>query len=348
MKRKFFSILKYLVFLLLGIFLLWLVFRKVALQEVIYQFSHANYWWVLASIAFGILSHVARAIRWNLLINSMGYKTRLDSTFYAVMTGYFMNIAVPRLGEITRCGVLSKKDKIPLNALFGSVVAERVFDMITLVLIIFLVIVFQLELVGSFVEEHIFTPLYLRFSNNLSVILILVFALLFLLVLAVVLFRIFLPRLKHKAFVIKMNEFIKGFMEGLKTILRLPNKLAFIFWTLFIWLMYTSMTFIAFYALSATSGLQFIDGLTVMAIGSLGMVAPVPGGIGAYHFFTTLVLFELYGIPKAAAASWATIAHASQGILILAVGSFSYFMILLQIRKKNHGISRSNKVKDPD
>lgn len=348
MRKQLVASFKFLAFLSIGIFLLWLVFRKVPVEDILYHFRHANYWWVLLSIFVGIISHIARAARWNILIASLGYKTRLSSTFYAVMTGYFVNAAVPRLGELTRCGVLSKKDQIPLNQLFGTVVAERAFDMIMLLLIIFFVIVFQLDLLGSFLHEQIFSPLYIKFYDYTDFVLFAVLALLFILVLFVVLFRMFWPQLKHKPFAIKLNVFIQGFMNGLKIIGKLQNKIAFILWTLVIWLGYGTMTFVVFKALSATSGLGFDDGFTVMAIASLGMVAPVPGGIGAYHFFATLALYELYDIPRAAAASWATITHASQGILILGLGSVSYLMIILQIRKKNHGISQPHQNKDPE
>lgn len=334
-RKKVFAILQYLAFLLLGFFLLWLVFRKVDLQDVIYQFKHANYWWLLLSFVFATFSHLARAIRWNILIESMGYKTKTSTTFYAVMIGYLANIAVPRLGEITRCGVLTKKDKIPINSLFGSVVAERVFDMIVLLLLIFMVIIFQLNLVGKFVDEHIFTPVYIRFQDNLGLI-ILVFAIVLLLIATgVILFRLFLPRLKKHPFYEKLHAFTMGFIGGLKTIQRLRRKAGFFLWTIVIWLMYVLMSYVMFFALQGTAHLTLIDALTVMAIGSLGMVAPVPGGIGAYHFFVTLILFELYLIPKPAAASWATLMHASQGILILALGALSYLMIFLQKRNLN-------------
>lgn len=346
MRKQLLALIKFLGFLSIGILLLWLVFRKVPVQDVVYHFRHANYWWVLLSIVIGIISHIARAARWNILIASMGYKTRLSSTFYAVMTGYFVNAAVPRLGELTRCGVLSRKDSIPLNKLFGTVVAERAFDMIILMLIIFLVIIFQLDLLGSFLNRQLVAPLYSKFNAYTSYILIAALVLIVGLVVFVVLFRMFWPRLKHKPFAIKINEFIHGFLNGLKTIGRLQQKVAFIFWTVMIWVGYGAMTFVVFKALSATYHLDIADGFTVMSISSMGMIAPVPGGIGAYHFFATLALYELYDIPRAAAASWATISHASQGILILGIGAVSYLMIILQIRKKNHGISQSHQVQN--
>ncbi len=336
MSKSILSILKYVIFLLLGILLLWLVFRKVDLEVVLYQFAHANYWWILLSFVFASMAHLARAIRWNILIGSLGYQTRTSTTFYAVMIGYFVNLAVPRLGEISRCGALSQKGKIPVNTLFGSVVAERVFDTLVLLLLMFLVVIFQLDLLGTFMENNFFTPIYLKFENNLDWIVFIIFSFVLLLVIGILLFRLFLPKIKDKAFYIRISEFTSGFFNGMKTIQRIKKRGLFTFWTLVIWLMYTLMSYVVFFSMRETSQLTFLDGLTVMVIGSIGMIAPVPGGLGAYHFFVSLVLFELYGIQKATAASWATLMHASQAVLMILLGVFSYLMLILQRKQEQH------------
>jgi len=319
------------------LFLLWIVFRKVDLKDVYQQFLKADYRWILFSYVFALISHISRAARWNLLINSMGYKTTTLSTFYAVMTGYFANMAVPRLGEITRCGVLSRKNRIPLTSLFGSVIAERFFDLIVLLLLIFLVVIFQLQLVGKFVDKYVLAPLYVRFENNLNLIVFYIFLVLLAVTLLIIVYRVMLPTIKKLSFYNKLNGFLAGLFSGFKTIykLRWRSQFWFLFWTIMIWLNYALMGYVVFFAMYATSGLSFIDSVTVLAIGTLGMVAPVPGGIGAYHFFVTVILFELYGVSKTEAASWATLNHAAQGVMIFVVGAFSYFMIMLQKRKSN-------------
>lgn len=344
-RKRLISTLKFIFFLLVGLFLLWLVFRKVDLSKVLYQISHANYWWVLFSYIFAVMSHIARAVRWNILIKSMGYKTKTSTTFYAVMSGYLANMALPRIGELARCGVLNRKDKIPLNSLFGSVIAERVFDVIILGIMIFLVIIFQLDLVGKFVNEYVFTPIYDKFSDNLSLIFIIVFSVLMGIAFIVVLYRLFLSKIRQLGFYNKVHEFFKGLMDGFKTIQRLKRKEGFFFWTIMIWLMYLLMTYFVFFAMKDTASLTFVDAITILAIGSLGMVAPVPGGIGTYHLFVSLVLFELYGVPKASAASWATLMHASQGVLVFILGVFSYFMIFLH-KKNDNEKSRSYSFQD--
>lgn len=316
-------------------FLLYLVFRKVNIQQVLGQIFEANYWWVLLSFIFAFTSHFARALRWNILINSMGHKTRAFSTFYAVMIGYFANMAIPRLGEVSKCGVLHKKDGIPFDSLLGSVVAERVFDLFILLILIVTVVTFQMKLVGGFVNHLVVEPLVSKFSNNISAILIAIGIIGAFILLAVILYRVYNERLQQSELFNKIKSFLKGFLDGAKTIWKLEKRFAFLFYTFIIWFMYFLMTYVVFFAMDATSNLTVIDGLTILAIGSLGMVAPVPGGIGAYHFIVKALLFELYLIPNDIAASWATLVHASQSLLIVLLGAFSYFMILSMKRKAN-------------
>lgn len=316
--------------------LLWLVFRKLDLQAIVDEIKHANYWWVGLSIFIGIISHFFRALRWNLMINSLGYKTRTSTTFYAVMVGYLANTAIPRLGEITRCGVLGKKDKIPFDSLFGTVIAERVFDIVVLAIIMFAVIIFQLDLLGGFLDKYVMSPLDSKFSNNSLGLIILISVIVILVVLFFVFLKIYAPQLRKLSFFNKIEVFFTGLLDGIKTILRIKTKALFLFYSILIWLCYSLMTYFAFFSMQATSLLSLLDGITVMSIGSLGFVAPVPGGMGAYHFIVKAVLVELYKIPSEPAASYATILHSAQTIMIIIVGGFSYLMLMLLARKSKN------------
>ena len=149
----------------------------------------------------------------------------------------------------------------------------------------------------------------------------------------------FRARLKRLAFYRKLSRFGKGMVEGIKTIMRMKNKGVFLVYTIMIWGLYALMVYLPFYSLNATSHLDFGDALTVMSIGSLGIVAPVPGGIGTYHFIVKAILFELYGVEQASAASYATITHAAQTIMIIFVGGLSFLMLFLQKNKKENGLS---------
>ncbi len=309
------------------------MFRKLDLYAIADQIKHANYWWVGLSIVLGIISHIFRALRWNLMINSLGYKTKTSTTFYAVMVGYLANTAIPRLGEITRCGVLSKKDKIPFDSLFGSVIAERVFDVLVLAVIMFAVIIFQLDLLGGFIDKYVFSPLDSKFSNNSTVLIVLVSGIIIFLILLIVFLKKYKQRLKKLSFYSKLEGFFSGLLDGIKTILRIKTKALFLFYSIMIWACYSLMTYFSFFALTATAKLNVVDGMTVMSLGSLGIIAPVPGGIGAYHFIVKAVLVELYKIPSEPAASYATILHTAQTIMIILVGAFSYLMLMLLSRK---------------
>lgn len=338
MVKKVLSVFNYLIFLLLGVLFLWLVFRNLNGREILEQIINAKYLWILLGVMAGILAHIVRAARWNILIASMGHKTRLSTTFYAVMTGYLANTAVPRLGEVTRCGVLSRQQNIPFTELLGTVIAERIFDMIVMLLIIIMVILFQLDLVGAFVDKYVFSPLFSNFEHNL----IPIFA--FLAICAILVIAVLLIwkryRRKWKEFKLyqTMSKFMKGMADGIKTIRRTRNKGAFLIYTLLIWGLYAVMVYLPFSALRATAHLDFGDALTVMSIGSLGIVAPVPGGIGTYHFIVKAILFELYGIDQAWATSYATITHASQTLMIIVLGGFSFLMLFLQKKQKRNGL----------
>lgn len=333
--KKVLSVFNYLIFLLLGILFLWLVFRNLDGQVIINQIMHADYAWILLCMLAGVFAHLVRAARWNLLINSMGHKTRITTTFYAVMTGYLANTAVPRLGEVTRCGVLSKKENIPFTELLGTVIAERIFDIIIMLLIILMVILFQLGLVGAFVDKYVFSPLFSNFETNFAPILVFLAFSVFLIIIIVMLLKRYRNKMRKYAFYQKFAKFSKGMFDGIKTIKRMKKKALFMLYTLMIWGLYTLMIYLPFYSLEATSHLDFGDALTIMSIGSIGIVAPVPGGIGTYHFIVKAILFELYGVSPASAATFATITHAAQTLMIIIVGGLSFLMLTLQNNKTN-------------
>lgn len=333
MKKRILSIIQYLFFLLVGLVLLWLVFRKIDVQEVALQIREAKYSWLLFSIILGVFSHIARAMRWNILIRALGHKTDTQTTFYAVMVGYLANMAFPRLGEVTRCGVLAKKKGVPFNALFGTVISERVFDAVVLMLIIIAVIFLQLSLLSNFVDKYIVT--YFTGVANQNNLLVAIVVLVAIIAVPLVLFRIFYSRIKKLHIYNKLIDFLKGLLAGVTTIIRMEHKWAFIGLTLVIWLLYTMMTFTAFFALEATAGLGFIDAITIMALGSLGMVAPVPGGIGAYQFVVKAILVEIYLVPSEPAVSYSIILWTAQSFMIMILGAVSYYILVFKKSKKN-------------
>lgn len=301
--------------------------------EVWIDILNAQYSWLFLSLIVALISHLFRALRWNLLINSMGYKTRLSTTFFAVMVGYMANTAVPRMGEFMRCGILSKKEKVPFNALFGTVISERLFDLVILLSIIVLVIFFQFDLLQGLLSQ-LFGNVTDSGSLNINAIV--------LVTLSVTVFfggLIFFIYKNHDYFskyglYQKLTGFLAGLMEGIQTIVKLKEKGLFIVYTFFIWLAYAGMVYLPLFMFPETSQLNFIDALTIMSIGSLGIVAPVPGGIGAYHFIVKAILFELYKINGATAGSFAAITHAGQTFINVVVGAIGYFYLTMMAKKQ--------------
>lgn len=329
------STLRILGFLSIGFLLLWYITKDQDSEKIIFELLNANYWWIILSMLVGIISHFFRALRWNLLISSLGYKTKISNTFYSLMTGYVFNIVVPRLGEITRCGILNRSSKVPFSVLFGTVLSERFFDVLCLALLISITVLLQLSFLEAFLGKYIYYPVLNRFENNYLAILIIGVVIV---ALIIFLYRFLKSRLRKKHPGKKLSWLkiqIKGIVSGVKTIRYMKKKWTFLFYTLMIWLNYFLMVYLCFFAIRGTSHLGFSEGITILSLGSLGIVAPVPGGIGTYHFIVTKVLTELYEISSEFAISYAYIAHASQIIMLLLAGLFSSFMIYFVLKHKN-------------
>ena len=243
MKKQLISIFKYLIFLLLGLGLLWLSFHNIELAALWDDIRSANYIWMGFAVIFAILSHIFRALRWNLLINSMGYKTRTSTTFAAVMIGYLANTAVPRMGEIMRCGVLSRKEKISFNALFGSVISERLFDLIVLMFLLLAVVAFQWDMLGGFVLQMT-NPFVSSITRNSLTVSLFIASVIVVIIALYYLRKRFKDHLQELPFYDKFKELILGLLDGIKTIKRMRQKWLFLFYTVMIWVFYVLMTWI--------------------------------------------------------------------------------------------------------
>jgi len=318
-------------FALIGVAILWYITRGQDLNRIWNEFLGANFIWVLLSILAGAVSHVLRALRWNLLISSMNHTSRISTTFYALMTGYLANLAVPRLGEVTRCATLSKYSGVPFNALAGSVVAERFFDMICLLALIFFTIVFQFRFLKEFLDYYVFTPLITMTEGKIWIILLLgMLGLGFLFLM----WKFFKNVSSQKqSLPSKIKRQLMGFLKGMASLALVKNKILFLVYSLFIWALYFAMVYLVFFALNATSHLGIMAGLTLLVMGSLGIVAPVPGGVGTYHFIVIITLTELYAIASEPATSYAYLAHASQMLMVILLGAFSWMMLSFKVKE---------------
>jgi glycosyltransferase 2 family protein len=332
-KKKIFSVLKYLIFLAIGGILLWLTFRGIDLDKSLTEIKNANYIWIALAVIVMFLSHIVRAMRWNQLLSALNINTKTITTFYAVMIGYFVNNAGMRLGEITRCGVLARHHKVPVNSVFGTVIAERAFDTLTMFVILLITILSQIYFLGDFINTNVIYPITTKFSSSTSALLILGGGFVGVCLILFILYRLLLPRLRKMKLFHKILDLIKGFWQGIKTIKNIRQKNLFVFYSLLMWACYTLTIYICFQSISATKDLTFIDALTVMALGSIGTLVPTPGGIGAYQYFVSLTLISLFLIEKSTASAFANLVYFTQWLMINIVGCISWTLLFLSDKK---------------
>jgi len=332
--NKLTSTIKYLLFLGVGILLMYLAFRGMDFSKMLNDLKHADYSWVLLSLFISVFAFLSRAYRWILLIEPLGYKPKLSNTFYSLMVGYFANLAIPRIGEITRCTALYEVEKTPINSSFGTVVAERVVDLICLFITLLITLFWKFSEISAFFSTNVIEPL----SNKIaSLPLPYMVAVLAVAVLGLLLVYIFRKKIAKVGFIIKMKSLLAGVAEGLKTVFRLKRKAAFLFHTFAIWFLYFVMTYICFFAIEPTSNLSPMVGVFILVAGGFGMSAPVQGGFGAYHIIVSsaLTITAITGaaITQAEGLLFATIIHTSQTIFILILGCASLVMLNIAKRK---------------
>ena len=341
MKKKIFKILRFLLFLTIALVLLYFAFRGVDAGELRNSFANARYGYVFLYLLIGVISLLSRSYRWMIMIEPLGHKVSFWNSFYSLNTGYLANFAFPRLGEITRCGSLSKAEKIPVDKLFGTVIVERVIDLAILVILLLILIIGRFDYFGNFIKDNIYTPLVEKVNESLGSTWILLLIIISLPVIIVIVYFLFRARLSKILVIQKIKSFIRGILDGLKTIYKLKRRWSFIFHSLLIWACYWLMTYAAFFTLPETSQLKLIDALFMLAVGTLGWVVPVQGGIGAYHYMVTLG-FTLYKIPREAGLTYATLSHGSQMIMLIVLGTIS-FMLLFAVQRKRSKLQASPK-----
>lgn len=327
--KQFLSTLRVLFFLGIGVILLWLTFRNQSFGSVFDKVKEANWYWMALSVVLSILALISRAMRWKQLIQSLGYEPRLKSTFNALMFGYLANLAIPRLGEVSRCGSLGKTEKIPFDKLFGTVILERLSDVLMLLLSIIVVAFLEFDHIGGFMNTTFFIPLLEKMQSATS----LIFTFIGLAIIGVFGLVYLFKMQNAPTFIVKARKLIKGFGEGFASIAKLENKLLFVGHTFFIWIMYWLMTYSCFFALNTTSGLDLMAGLFIMVIGGIGMTAPVQGGIGAYHLLVSKALL-IYGLSEMDGIVFATLVHITQTLLLIVLGGASMISLFFFTKPK--------------
>lgn len=327
MRKSILQTLKFLAFLAVGVILLWFAFRTVNFSKLGAELKEANYSWLLLSILFGLFAFISRARRWVLLVNPLGFNPSTKNAFYALMTGYLANIALPRIGEITRCVALGKKEKIPVDQLIGTVVIERTIDFFSLLLIMIILIFTSGDQIGLFLKESLLAPVeqkvYSLFGNT-WVLWVILFSMGAITISLMIRYK---KSLREIRFFSKMFDLARGIINGLKSITNLKRKWEFIFHTVFIWINYSLMTWVVVFSLESTSHLTFGNSIFILVIGGIAMSAPVPSGMGAFHYFVSQGLLIVNGIPIEDGLAYALLTHESQLIFVAIIGAISFFII---------------------
>jgi glycosyltransferase 2 family protein len=294
MKKSFLTILQYLFFLGLGILFVWLTVRVIGKEEwqhIKFSLQNARHWVIVPVLLFLLLSHYLRALRWKLLMEPLGYTPSTFNTFAVVMIGYLANSGVPRLGEVVKCTLLAKYENLRADRLVGTIVVERIVDLVCLLVVFLLTLIFQWQVVGEF-TLNLAGSFFKDKAGNTSVTKVAIFlagGLLF-----AGLFYILLKRFGHIDIVARVKKVVLGILHGLNSIRLIRHKSLFLFHTVAIWALYLLSTTAGIFALRETDHLGFAGGLTTLAIGSVGMIL-TPGGIGAYPLLVAK-LVELYGL----------------------------------------------------
>jgi uncharacterized protein (TIRG00374 family) len=316
--------LQFVLFFALTVVLLWFGFKDIQWLELWDGVKSANYWWVIATVLIGIAAYWVRARRWQLLIRPLGYAPSVRNVYRAVVIGYLANFAFPRLGEIARCGTLTKSDAVPFDKLVGTVVTERLFDFLCMLVILAITVLVQLETFGGFLQQLLGEAV-----AGLNVSMLLIISVLCVSLFCVGLFLL-LKYKRDNRIVAKLWRFLNGVKEGLTTFMRMERRGEFLLHTVLLWACYWFMAWLMFYAIAGLSHLGVAAGLITLMLSSFGIIVPTNGGLGSYHSIMKLGLPAMFGVSEADALLYATIEHESQMIFIIILGIVAYKQVFLK------------------
>ena len=303
--------------LLLGVFLVWYALSKVSLDELMVYVKASDYKWIIIGVSLGLLSHLSRAYRWMFMLEPLGYNIKFGNSIMAVFAAYLINYTIPRAGEVARASILTNYDDVPFEKGFGTIVSERIADLVVMSGIILTTFFLQFDFIYNFLTAKF----------NLTKIVI---GAVVLLVLAIA----FLKFIKHSdsSLAKKIKTFLKGLVEGVLSIFKMKKKGAFIFHTLFIWAMYLLMFYVTSLSVKELHGIP-IGAVLVGFISASFSIAATNGGVGSYPV-AIYFAFSVFGILKDPSYAFGWIVWASQTLLIIVFGGLS--LIYLPIYNRKH------------
>ena len=331
------SALQLILFAAIGVGLVWLSIHNIPDKDVEttkQSFKDANYTVVIISALISVLAHVIRAWRWDMLMQPIGHNISFKNSFTGVMIGYVVNYAVPRAGELSRCGVAAKYEKIPFAAALGTVITERIVDVILLLLLFFITLAVQFADLMGLTNLYVINPLSAKFGGLMHNTLYLVIIVVGLLAVAGFLF---VMRNKIKSlFTGKIGGMLKSFGDGLKSVKDLKKPGLFILQSVLIWVMYFLSLYVCFFCFDETSSLGIKPALSVLLFGTIGVMVS-PGGIGAYQLIGTQVLL-FYQVTNGVAVAFPWIVWGVQFIAIIVIGGLCFLFLPLLNRNKNNDL----------
>ncbi|AUP79155.1 lysylphosphatidylglycerol synthase transmembrane domain-containing protein [Flavivirga eckloniae] len=318
MNLKIKRILKITLPLLLGVFLVWYSLSKVSVDELLVYLKKSDYSWIILGMVLGFLSHLSRAYRWLFMLEPMGYKIRFGNSIMAVFATYLINYTIPRAGEVARASILTNYEDVPFEKGFGTIVAERIADLIVMLGIISITLFLQFDFIYGFLIEK-FNPIKIVIG-------------LILLGFLIVLFLRYVKKSNSKI-ALKIRTFINGLIEGALSIFKMKKKWAFIFHTLFIWGMYLLMFYITSFSIEELHGIS-VGAILIGFISASFSIAATNGGIGSYPI-AIYAAFSIFGIAEDPSIAFGWIMWASQTLMIIIFGGISLIYLPIYNRKKS-------------
>ena len=306
--------------LLIGIAIIYYQFSTLTADEVVkikICFKKANYSYIYLSLIISILGYWSRAYRWKYALNHLGYQTKFHNNFFTVCVSYLVNLTIPRSGEITRAALIKKYEEVPFDKAFGTIVAERIVDLL----------IFLLFVIVGFVSQFDTLYRFLKTKNiSFDTILTAIFAM-------IVLFIIFIWIWIYAEWKIiqKLKQKLSGLLEGIFSIYKMKDRWKYVLHSFFIWFAYLMMFYVTIFALSETATIGFNIVLMGFIFGSLA-VGFSNGGLGAYPLSIALI-FSLYGISNDIGTAFGWLVWTSQTLFTIFMGLLSYLLLPLLKRK---------------
>ena len=322
------TIAKYALLLALSGALMMYAVRGQDLSRIGHYIRSANYFWLGVTMTLSVLGYFSRAYRWQMQLTASRHRVPFWNVYHAMMVGYLANIVLPRMGEVIRCSVLRRTSGVPVEVSLGTVITERVIDVLMLGLLLGAVLLLEFNKFWRFIQS-LFADKYDSLAANRGVLLAVAgIAVLLLVMFTYLLFRN-LEKLRQNAFFVKVMAFVKGLLAGVFSVLKLENKGVFLLHTAFTWLVYFLMDYLAFKCFPETYDLDLKAGLAVLTFGAFGMAAPVSGGIGVFHVLVQSTLL-VYGVSKEAGIAYALVVHGAQTLLVVVMGGISFIISAVQ------------------